>query len=212
MSSTGHNQKKCIDRARTDADNSNMGTSAKQRKTADKPLGYKERRKRLLMLLPKHGFKVAPAAIEAGFSETYAKRHLPSKLNADSEFTYQLDRMREQDCRSAEKEVDAVDAKLRNILDEPGLTTSMQLKAIELYYRRHGLLTDKQVIESGDRARELTEVQQSEARKLSILLMKDKGKSEARCLQCGAWAPGRIDEHHMCPACVTKYKEGNKTA
>lgn len=160
-----------IDKMGKNADKSNMATKTGKQKVVDKGLGYKERRKRLLLLLPKHGFKIAPAAMEAGWSESYSRRDLPGRLRRDPDFQEQLDRLREQDCAIQQDKVAAVDSKLRNILDDNEIPVNTKLKAIELFYRRHGLLSQQGLGEGKDRERELSATARRAAIKLSKHMM-----------------------------------------
>ncbi len=62
-------------------------------KAEDKPLS--PRLKLLLDLLPKHGWKIRPAGIEAGYSPAYAER-LPGLLRSDVRFCKAVEAKRQE--------------------------------------------------------------------------------------------------------------------
>ena len=152
-----------------------MGGKAK---TSDKSVGYTERRERLLRFLPVYAFNVAAAGRAAGYSVSYATHKLAPQLKRDVEFKKRMEELREQDCRSNDDMTATVDIKLRNILDDLKIPVNTKIKAIELFYRRHGLLTDRQVTETGERERELTAAARAEARRLSVVLMREANEKK----------------------------------
>lgn len=150
-----------------------MGMGQKAVKS-DKSVGFHERRERLLLNLPLYGFKIAAAGRASGYSDSYANHKLAPVIKKDVEFRRRIEALREQDCASQDDMTKCVDVKLRNILDDMTIPVSTKLKAIELYFRRNGLLTDRSVGETADRERELTEATRVAARRLSIVLMREQ--------------------------------------
>ncbi len=143
----------------------------------DKAYSNREKMERLILLLPKYGFKIAPAAREAGYSESYANTKIACNLRKDVEFNRRMDRARAENLGLAEDKIEAADAKLQNLIDVGALGPGHMLKALELFYRRHGALADKQIIETAERERELSTKARHEARRLSIVLMKEQSKN-----------------------------------
>lgn len=135
-------------------------------------LSVKTKRDMILKLLPLHGFKIAPAAIECGYTPTYARATLVRSLKDDVDFCRKLEKLKEQHIGTAEDKLKAADAKLQAICDDLTLTVQVKLKALELYYRRNGALTDKHITETSERKQELTQSQRSEAKRLAILRFK----------------------------------------
>ena len=149
-----------------------MTQSTENQPKQHRSIGYRARREILLRLLPMHSFKLTPAAIEAGYTKSYAERDLPNVLKKDKWFSEKLERVKEQCVGIAEDKMKAADAQLYAIMDDTNLSVREKLKALELYYRRNGALTDKQITETSDRKQELTKSQRSEAKKLAILRFK----------------------------------------
>ncbi len=137
-----------------------------------KAYSNRELHERLILLLPKHGFKIAPAAREAGYSDSYANHKIACNLREDVEFNRRMDKLRAENLGIQDDKVAAADTKLQNLIDDGSLGPGHLLKALELFYRRHGALADKQIIETAERERELTAAARAKARELSILLMK----------------------------------------
>ena len=148
-----------------------MGQKATKAKGS---VGYHERRERLLLLLPKYGFKIAAAGREAGYSDSYATHKLACVIKQDVEFCRRIEQSRAENLGLAEDKIAAADTKLQNLIDQGGLSHAHMLKALELFYRRHGALADKQIIETAERERELSQAAKAEARRLSIVLMREK--------------------------------------
>lgn len=144
----------------------------------DGSAGNHERRERFLLLWPKYGFKVAPAAREAGYSKSYANTKLAIHLREDVEFTKRMDAVRAENLGIAENKVEALDNRLDNLIDGGELNSTQMLKAIELRYRRLGALMDKLAIEDPARERELSVSARAAARELSIVLMKRQSESK----------------------------------
>ena len=136
--------------------------------------GQKERRERLLLLLPKHAFKVAPAGREAGYSESYASKNLAIQIRKDSEFCRRVEVMRAENLGIQEDKAVALDNRLDNLIDFGELNNTQLLKAIELRYRRLGLLRDKDASESSEQQLELSAAAKAEVQRLAIHLMHPK--------------------------------------
>lgn len=139
-------------------------------------IGQRERRERFIELWPKYGFKVAPAAVAAGYSESYARTSLAKQLRKDVSFSERMDRVRAQNMSLAEDKIKALDTRLDNLIDTGDLNNTQMLKAIELRYRRLGALQDKTVVESVERQKELTDSQREHARKVATYLMEQHSK------------------------------------
>lgn len=141
---------------------------------ADESVGKKERRERLLMLLPTYAFKIAAAGRAAGYSTSYANTKLALIIKKDVDFRRRIEAARAENLGLAEDKIEAADTKLQNLIDCAGLGPAHMLKALELFYRRHGALADKQIIETAERERELSASARAHARRLSVVLMKER--------------------------------------
>lgn len=149
---------------------------AKPAKETKKSIGHKQRRRMLLEVLPRFGFKVGPAAVSIGFSDYYARNRLPALLKADVSFCEQLDRLKAINIQNSEDKVAACDRRLADLLDSGGMTHTNLLKGLELYYRRFGALADHQVIDDATRTAELTEAQRDEARRYAKWSLNERNK------------------------------------
>lgn len=139
---------------------------------SDKAYSNRERQERLILLLPKHGFKIAPAAREAGYSESYANTKLACNLRKDVEFNQRMNALRAENLGINDDKVAAADNKLQNLIDNVEMTPATMIKALELFFRRHGALADKQIIETAERERDLSRAMRGKAKQLALHLMK----------------------------------------
>lgn len=143
---------------------------------SDGVTGYEAKRDILLRYLPMYGFVVAKAARKAKYAESYINSGLHKTLAGDKWFCKERDRLLAECLGLSEDKVEALDRKIENYIDRKELTPAELCKLGELYYRRKGALQDKTIIETTERERELTASARKEARRLSIVLMKEQSK------------------------------------
>ncbi len=130
----------------------------------------------MLRLLPKYGFVLAKAAREAGYADSYIRTGLHKTLAKDVWFTSERERLKAEFIGLEDDEIASADNKLKNLINCADLGPAHMLKALELFYRRHGALADKQIIETAERERELSTAARAHARRLSVVLMKEQSK------------------------------------
>ncbi len=126
----------------------------------------------LLAALPGADFNVAEAARRAGYKPGYIRSGLNKTLGKDAWFVAQLERLKAQNIRLAEDKVVAADHICWELLDDPTTPKSLRVKLLELVYRRHGALADRQIIETAERERELSKAMRGKAKLLAVHLMK----------------------------------------
>ena len=149
------------------------------RSNPDGATGYRDKRDMLLKLLPKYAFVTAKAAREAGYKDSYIRSGLHKVLANDAWYCEQKERLKAEFIGLEQDEIESADNKLKNLINSGDLGPAHLLKALELFYRRHGALADKQIFESAERERELSQAERAEARRLSVVLMREQGKEGA---------------------------------
>ena len=101
---------------------------------------------KFLELLPSHGFKYTPAAIEAGYSPSYARQGIHRYIKQHVGIQARIKQLMGQNLRSCKDKVKALDSKLDGILDTcqllDGQTVrpSIYVRCLELRYKRLGAL------------------------------------------------------------------------
>jgi hypothetical protein len=122
----------------------------------------------LLDLLPKHGWQVKPAAVELGYSESYADR-LSAILKRNVRFCQAL-AMKQAEIGATEAEkVARLVQSWEEIAHDDSVPVRDRLKAGELLGKYHAIFTERRVLETPERQRILSESDAAECRRLAIL-------------------------------------------
>jgi hypothetical protein len=121
----------------------------------------------LLSLLPKHGWQVKPAAIEAGYSESYADR-LSAILKRNVRFCQAVaSKQAEIGATEAEKVARLVQS-WEEIAHDDSVPVRDRLRAGELLGKYHAIFSERCVIETPERHRVLDEAQVQAAREFAL--------------------------------------------
>ncbi|MCP5014604.1 MAG: hypothetical protein GY938_04895 [Ketobacter sp.] len=143
----------------------------------DANTAYMKKRQLILQYLPMFGWKIAPAAREAGYSPAYARGALQHRLKRDTWFQDQLARKEALYIGSEEDRAGKVDNKHVDFMNRENLSVNEWCKLAELFYKRHGLLKQGQAGESNERERELTDAERQANRRLALQMLKAKQDS-----------------------------------
>jgi hypothetical protein len=127
----------------------------------------KPRLRMLLDLLPKHAWQVKPAAIELGYSESYADR-LSALLKQNVRFCQAL-AMKQAEIGATEAEkVARLVQSWERIAHDDSVPVRDRLKAGELLGKYHAIFTERRVLETPERQRVLSESDTAEARWIAL--------------------------------------------
>ena len=137
------------------------------------------RRELLIKLLPKYNWSIQNAAQDKsiGYSKYYAETRLPYILEKDVNFCRAVEREKARILVKSDIEVTEIVQELRKTVDELPVNSSVRIKALELLGRYKAMFADKQIIEDGDRRRQLDEQEQQEAQRLAILALNQDKKT-----------------------------------
>jgi hypothetical protein len=128
------------------------------------------RRQRLLDLLPEHGWSIPKAGVAAGYKPSYAERRLPGVIKADVAFCEAISaKRREMEATQGDK-IEKLVRSWEKIADDPNVATRDRLKAGELLGKYYAMFTEKRVLETPQRQRELDESQQRQVRIVTELM------------------------------------------
>jgi len=144
----------------------------------------------VLDLLPKHGWQVKPAAIEAGYSETYSER-LATLLKHNVRFCQAVEaRQAEIGATEADKVAKLVQS-WENIAHDDSVTMRDRLKAGELLGKYHAIFSERRILETPERQQEMDQTKRALAAEFALWW----GQRQTLCLPSDMPAlPGKTDE------------------
>ncbi len=117
----------------------------------------------LLDLLPKHAWQVKPAAVELGYSESYADR-LSAILKQNVRFCQAL-AMKQAEIGATEAEkVARLVRSWEEIAHDDSVPVRDRLKAGELLGKYHAIFTERRLLETPERQRQLDEADKAAVR------------------------------------------------
>ncbi len=122
----------------------------------------------LLELLPKHSWKVKPAAIAAGYSESYADR-LSAHLKDNIRFCQAVAAKRTEIGAETQDEREKCLKVLDSIIDNEKAAARDRIRATEVRGRMCGWMSETRILETPERQRVLDESQAQAAQEIALL-------------------------------------------
>lgn len=127
--------------------------------------------------LPKNQWNGSRAAIAAGYAQKSAGV-MACRLLKNPRIAEELEKRTAEIVEKTEVEVGEIVAALREIAFGGRATNSERLKALDLLGRYKAMFCDRQIVETAERERELTATARVEARRLSLVLMREKSEGQ----------------------------------
>jgi len=132
----------------------------------------KQRRERLLDLLPLHGWSIPQAGIAAGYKPSYTIHNLTESIKKDKVFCQRIiDKRRELEATSGDK-IELIQRKLDEIIDNERTTAANRIRCLDIKCKILGVYSEKRVIEDVSRQRELDGQERIEAMLLAKLRLR----------------------------------------
>ena len=163
----------------------NLATKHKQlstnRQIADIPLRMKARnvrREKLLILMPEHNWNYTKAGIAAGYSKYYATHRLPTILSKDVTFCSTVDKLKADIKLQTDFKAADIKRELWILYRDPATNATTKARCLELLGKSIAMYVDRGITEDATQARQLSEQEQQEAKRLAILLMNERNKKQ----------------------------------
>ena len=136
------------------------------------------RREKLLLLMPEYNWNYTKAGIAAGYTKYYATHRLPTILSKDVTFCETVDKLKAD--IKLQTDFKAVDIKreLWILYREPSTNATTKARCLELLGKSIAMYVDRGITEDANQARQLSDTEQQEAKRLAILLMNERNKIE----------------------------------
>ena len=139
-----------------------------------------QRRELLLELLPSHNWSITQAGIAAGYSRDYARSQLARTIKKDIGFSKRIYELRKQKAVQPTNKRERCERRLLAIVDDPDSRNSDVIGAVTVIGRMNAWLSERQIIETPQRARELADAERREAERLALLRFDTRALPEAQ--------------------------------
>ena len=155
---------------------------------SDIPL--KDRRQRLLDLLPENDWSVVKAGIAAGYSPIYAKTRLPAIIRRDKAFCSRVvDKRNVATVVGSDLRQEAIRT-LQGIITDPDTSQRDRISAVSELGRINGWHTETRILEMGPRAEQLKMAEITVARRAALACY------DTHVLPDGSYAPSAPPMQH----------------
>ena len=155
---------------------------------SDIPL--KDRRQRLLDLLPENDWNLVKAGIAAGYSPIYAKTRLPAIIRRDKAFCSRVvDKRNVATVVGSDLRQEAMRT-LRDIIADPDTSQRDRISAVSELGRINGWHSETRILETGPRAEQLKMAEIAVARRAALACY------DTHLLADGSYAPSAPPMQH----------------
>ena len=155
---------------------------------SDIPL--KDRRQRLLDLLPENDWNLVKAGIAAGYSPIYAKTRLPAIIRRDKAFCSRVvDKRNVATVVGSDLRQEAMRT-LRDIIADPDTSQRDRISAVSELGRINGWHSETRILETGPRAEQLKMAEIAVARRAALACY------DTHLLEDGSYAPAAPAMQH----------------
>lgn len=122
-------------------------------------------------LLPNYAWDIVKAGIAAGYKKSYATTQLKGIVLSNQSICKKIDEQRTKITAASMNEVELVKQTMRNIIDGKG-STANKIRAADILMKIAGVYSEKRVIETTHRTRELDAAEKQEALSIAAVRLR----------------------------------------
>ena len=138
------------------------------------------RREKLLLLMPEYNWNYTKAGIAAGYTKYYATHRLPTILSRDVTFCSTVDKLKADIKLQTDFKAADIKRELWILYRDPSTNATTKARCLELLGKSIAMYVDRGITEDATQARQLTEAEQVEGKRLAILMLNQKYNKEGK--------------------------------
>ena len=135
-------------------------------------------RAKLLAYLPECNWSIGKAGEKAGYTRYYAFHRLPPLIKKDVQFCASIDKLKADIKLQTDFKAAYIKRELWILYREPATNATTKARCLELLGKSIAMYVDRGITEDASQARQLSDTEQQEAKRLAILLMNERNKIE----------------------------------
>ena len=147
---------------------------------ADKRLSTKIMREKLLNYLPECSWSIGKAGQLAGYSRYYSIKRLPAIIKKDVEFCGRIDKLKADIKLQTDFKAADIKRELWILYRDPSTNATTKARCLELLGKSIAMYVDRGITEDATQARQLTEAEKVEGKRLAILMLNQKYNKEGK--------------------------------